>query len=98
MIVTVFRSRLSPGSVDDYSEWASRMSEVARSMPGYLSHKSFTADDGERLTLVEFDSEQSQQDWKDHPEHRAAQALGRDRFYSEYRLQVCSVLRETSHP
>ncbi len=98
MIVTVFRSRLNPKSVEEYAEWASRMSEVARSMPGYLSHKSFTADDGERLTLVEFKSETDQQLWRDHPEHQAAQALGRERFYSEYRLQVCSVVRETSHP
>jgi len=31
------------------------MGELARSMPGYLSHKGFVADDGERVTLVEFD-------------------------------------------
>jgi hypothetical protein len=33
-----------------------------------------------------------------HPEHRAAQRKGRDSFYSEYRIQVCPVARETRFP
>jgi hypothetical protein len=29
-----------------------------------------------------------------HPEHRAAQKLGRERFYETYSVQVCEVKRE----
>src|SRR5690606_1178765 len=54
MIVTVFRSRLKPEGRDEYMALAPRMAELARTMPGYLSHKSFVADDGERVTIVEF--------------------------------------------
>ena len=36
MIVTVFRSRLHPGVQDEYTQWAGRMSELARTMPGYF--------------------------------------------------------------
>lgn len=94
MIVTVFRSRLKPGIHDDYSPMAERMDELARTMPGYISHKGFTAEDGERVTIVEFASEEAMRAWRRHPEHRAAQVKGREAFYSTYHLQVCELLRE----
>lgn len=95
MIVTVFRSRLKPEGRDAYMELAPRMSELARQMPGYRSHKSFVADDGERVTIVEFESEEAQQAWSRHAEHVQAKKQGRSTFYSEYSIQVCTVLRES---
>ena len=56
MIVTVFRSRLLPGVRDEYVALVDRMVELAAAMPGYISHKGFFADDGERVTIVEFES------------------------------------------
>lgn len=98
MIVTVFRSRLRPEHAEEYARVAPRMLELARSMPGFVSVKSFAADDGERVTIVEFDSEASHRAWREHPEHLEAQRLGRDRFYSEYRVQVCRVERQRDFP
>ena len=95
MIVTVFRSRLKPDAIDEYMEWAKRMSELARSVPGYVSHKVFTAEDGERVTIVEFDGDEGQREWATHPEHVQAKAKGRDAFYAEYKLQVCEIVRES---
>lgn len=97
MVVTVFRNRLRPDA-KDYPETAARIGELARSMPGFISHKTFVAEDGERLTLVEFESEEAQRAWRMHPEHVQAQKLGRSAFYSEYRLQICSLQRETAFP
>jgi len=94
MIVTVFRSRLKPGSREDYVALVERMAEVARSMPGYISHKGFFADDGERCTIVEFESEETQRAWRMHPEHRAAQRDGREIYYESYSMQICEVTRE----
>ena len=71
------------------------MSKLAKLMLGYKSHKVFVAEDGERLTLVEFEDDASQFDWASHPEHRAAQKHGRSAFYSEYSLQICEVKRES---
>lgn len=93
MLLTVFRSRLRPEAAAEYEVWAARMDALARTMPGYRSHKTFTAGDGERVTLVEFDSEENQQAWAMHPEHLEAQEKGRTRFYSEFAIQVCSVVR-----
>ena len=94
MIVVVFRSRLRSDAREDYVSVAERMSELARTMPGYISHKGFSAEDGERVTIVEFETEAAMRAWRMHPEHRAAQQKGRDSFYEEYKVQVCDVVRE----
>lgn len=98
MVVTIFRSRLKPEAEAEYVAWAARMSALAASMPGYVSHKGFTAADGERVTIVEFASEEAQRAWRMHPDHVAAQQKGRQDFYAEYRLQVCRVERESRLP
>jgi heme-degrading monooxygenase HmoA len=98
VIVTVFRSRLNPEAQEEYSRWAERIGELAKSMPGYVSHKGFTAQDGERVTLVEFDSEENQRAWSSHPMHAEAKRKGRESFYSEYKIQVCTVVREHAFP
>lgn len=95
MIVAVFRSRVKPEVQEEYGRWARRLSELARSMPGYLSHKGFTAEDGERLTLVEFESEEAMRAWAVHPEHVEAKKKGRKSFYLEYRVQVCTTMRDS---
>ncbi len=94
MIVTIFRSRLRPGVQGDYVPLAERMSSLARTMPGYVSHKGFSADDGERVTVVEFESEAAMRAWRMHPEHRTAQQKGRESFYEEYTVQVCELVRQ----
>lgn len=94
MVVTVFRSRLKPECQEEYAAWAARMSELARSMPGYISHKGFTAPDGERVTIVEFETEADLRAWAAHPEHAAAKTRGREAFYAEYSVQTCSVMHE----
>ena len=94
MIVTIFRSRLRPEAVEEYTERAIQMSELVRSMPGYVSHKVFTAQDGERVTVVEFEDAEAQQNWAINAEHLRAKAKGRKSFYAEYKVQVCTVVRE----
>ena len=46
-------------------------------MPGFVDFKSFVADDGERVSIVTFASVETHRAWRDHPEHRAAQHMGR---------------------
>ena len=94
MIVTIFRNRLKSENVDEYYATADRMSEIARAMPGYVSHKTFTAEDGERVTIAEFADEASQRGWSTEMRHQEAKKRGRSAFYTEYKIQVCEVKRE----
>jgi heme-degrading monooxygenase HmoA len=95
-IVTVFRSRLRDESVDEYVHTSADMHALVTTMPGLVEVKSFTADDGERVTLVTFTDEDSQRAWREHADHRAAQRAGRDRVYATYSLQVCETIRVRS--
>src|SRR5262245_14941905 len=93
MIVTIFRSRLYPGVHDEYGPMAKQMSELARTLPGYVAHKGFVAEDGERVTIVEFETEEALQAWRRHPEHAKAKRRGVESFFSDYSFQICSVIR-----
>jgi heme-degrading monooxygenase HmoA len=94
MIVILFRSRLSGEAGEEYAETADRMLALARAMPGFISFQRFTAEDGERLSVIEFDSAEHLAAWREHPEHRRAQARGREKFYTEYRLTVAETVRD----
>ncbi len=96
MIVTVFRSRVMPGLKEEYIALVERMNEIARSIPGYISHKGFFAEDGERVTIVEFEHEEGQKAWRTHPEHVEAQRQGRLKYYAEYDIKVCDVRYDAS--
>lgn len=93
-VLTVFRSRLREDAGEAYRATAARMLALAESMPGFVEFKTFTADDGEQVSIAVFDSPEAQAAWRDHPEHRAAQATGRADFYAEYRVQVCRLVDE----
>ncbi|MCH8131228.1 MAG: antibiotic biosynthesis monooxygenase [Myxococcales bacterium] len=93
MLVVVFRSKLRSEHEREYRAVAERMLALARQAPGFVSFKSFAAEDGERVSLIEFESRDAAHQWGDHAEHRDAQKLGRERFFSEYTIQVCPPLR-----
>jgi heme-degrading monooxygenase HmoA len=79
----------------EYLATAERMLELARAMPGFVDFKTFQADDGERVSVITFASLEAQRAWRDHPEHRAAQKIGRERLYASYRISVCEVTGES---
>jgi heme-degrading monooxygenase HmoA len=98
MIITIFRSRLRPEHREEYERLAPHIEALARTMPGFVAIKGFTAPDGERVSIVEFDTEENHIAWRNHPEHREAQRLGREKFYAEFHLQVCRVERAYGMP
>lgn len=87
-VVTVFRNRLRDGARTDYAPVAAEMTELARTMPGFVDAKTFAADDGERVTVVTFEDRDSHDAWRDHPRHREAMGLGISSFYEQYSIQV----------
>lgn len=96
-VVTVFRSRLRPDAeANGYGELAARMEARARAMPGFVDFKTFAAPDGERLSMIVFDTAEHQRAWRDDPEHRAAQTRGRRDFYAEYSISVCRLQHHRS--
>ena len=98
MVVVVFRSRLKPGIEKEVEETDARMESIARTMPGFVSYSQYASPDGEGVAVVEFESHETAAAWRAHPEHREAQQLGRERWFAEYRITVCDVVRDYSFP
>lgn len=91
MFLVVFRNRKRP-DVDaaTYAADAARMEALARSQPGFLSFKSYVADDGEVVAISEWASEAAVHAWGSHPDHAMIQKRGRDAYYQDYTLFACS--------
>ena len=97
-ILTVFRSRLRPDAATrGYFELADEMERRARAMPGFVEFKTFTADDGERVSIVIFDGIDHHDRWRDDLAHRAAQQRGISEFYAEYEITVGEIVRQHTH-
>lgn len=93
MIVAVFRSRLSAAAGADYSEMAVEMLARAKTMPGFVEFKSFRADDGEKVSLVYWEDEETLAAWRQDVRHREAQRQGREKWYDSYRIDIAQVIR-----
>lgn len=99
MVLTVFRSRTRPDAdLAVLEKLGARMYELATRMPGFISYKDFTAADGESVSLVEFESAETLLAWREHPEHKEAQRLGREQFLLEYQIQIVHPSRTYRFP
>lgn len=95
MIVVLFSTTPREDlDVEAYRYASVRMRELVAAMPGFISYNTYTADSGEGIAVVRFESEEAFEAWRTHPKHQQAQAMGRSGYYQEYWVQVCSTLRE----
>lgn len=93
MMLILFRSKLTDTAGEDYAQTDQSMTAHAKTFPGFISFKSFKADDGERLTVVWWKDEATLQAWANDAKHRAAQSKGRERWYEYYKMDVAKVVR-----
>jgi len=93
MIVILFRSRLTAAAGADYAALDAELDHLVRGQPGFIDVKSFTAADGERLTLVWWQDRETLLQWRNLPRHREAQEAGRAKWYEYYKMEVAEVFR-----
>jgi heme-degrading monooxygenase HmoA len=98
MMVIVFRARARAEALPELVESGKRMYEIASAMPGFISYKDFVAEDGEGVSIVEFDTPENLAAWRGHPEHRKVQDRAREALLSDFKVQVCRLERETVFP
>lgn len=91
----IFTSQRTPDDADGYGAMADRMVELAARQPGFLGVESVRGDDGVGITVSYWESLEAVRAWGAVAAHRAAQELGRSRWYEEYSLRVCRVEEET---
>jgi len=96
MVVILFRSRLTSLAGRDYQELDAELEQLVHRQDGYVGHRSYRAEDGERLTVVWFRDQESLRKWKNVPRHLEAQRRGRERWYELYEMEVAEVIRTSS--
>ena len=94
MVVVVFRIHVKPqANLEELSALMQKMGALVGEVPGFLAVKEFSAQDSGLLVIAEFDSLKAVDVWKAHPEHLAAQRRGREKFFADYQIQVCGLIR-----
>ena len=90
----IFTAQRSLSGDDIYDITADRMVLLARRQPGFLGVESVRGDDGIGITVSYWVDRNAIANWRQHAEHLAAQALGRQEFYDWYRVRVAEVVAE----
>lgn len=91
MYAVIFRAEVA--QLDDaYSEMAARLRERAISEFGCLEFTACTEGDAE-IAISYWPTLEHIKAWKADPLHREAQALGRERWYRAYQVQVVEVVK-----
>lgn len=90
MYVNVFRSRKRADlDAEAYGADAARMEALARKQKGFISFRSYKADDGETLSMSEWETEEDARAWGRHADHLTVQTLGRQNYYESYTVYSC---------
>lgn len=91
MWVVIFRARVR--QFDElYGHTAQRLRELALTQFGCLAFHTAT-EGADEVALSYWPDEASIAAWRAHPEHREAQRLGRERWYSHWSVEVAQVQR-----
>lgn len=91
MFLVVFRNRKRADmDAAAYAADAERMERLAAAQPGYLSFRSYAAEDGEVVAISEWADEAAARAWARNAEHAQVQAKGRADYYESYTVYSCA--------
>jgi heme-degrading monooxygenase HmoA len=91
VLAVIFKATVA-GFDEEYQQTAQRLKTLAFEKYGCREFVSVTEGD-EEIAISYWDTEQQIRDWKNDPEHRAAQARGREKWYRSWSIDVCEVRR-----
>jgi heme-degrading monooxygenase HmoA len=96
MIVMVFEFNVEPNEYEAYLQESADLRQHLAQIDGFISVERFEsqATPGRFVAIGYFESEDAVARWRNLPAHRRAQALGRDRFFTRYRLVMAKALRD----
>ena len=87
----IFTSLRTEGD-EGYNQMSVKMLELASAQPGFLGVESAREKIG--ITVSYWQDLDSIQNWKANMEHIEAQKLGREKWYSSFRIRISKVERE----
>lgn len=96
MIAVIFEVWPAEGQTDTYLETAAALRAELETLDGFISIERFQSLNapGKLLSLSFWRDETAVTAWRNRNTHRAAQTLGRNGTFADYRLRVAAVLRD----
>jgi heme-degrading monooxygenase HmoA len=96
MIAIIFEVQPAEGKRGAYLDYAARLKPELEQTDGFVSVERFESltTPGKMLSLSFWRDEAAVANWRNHAEHRVAQAAGRGGIFADYRLRVVSVIRD----
>jgi heme-degrading monooxygenase HmoA len=91
--VAILTTLLSGEDLDGYAEAERKMLSLAEKSPGYIGRESARSADGRDHTMIYYEDEESLRIWRENPEHRKVQFMGRDVWYESYQVRIARVER-----
>ncbi len=96
MIAVIFEVHPRPEHKEKYLAAAAKMRPLAEGVDGFVSVERFESltTPGKLVSLSYWRDERALTAWRNLPEHRAMQKLGRAEYFADYRLRVADVSRD----
>jgi heme-degrading monooxygenase HmoA len=96
MMAVIFEVWPASGRRDDYLKMAAALKTEVEHIDGFISVERFESlyEEGKLLSLQFWRDDDAITQWRNHLEHKQAQALGRHEMFANYRLRVASVIRD----
>jgi heme-degrading monooxygenase HmoA len=96
MMAVIFEVWPASGRKDDYLKLAASLRSEVEQIDGFISVERFESlyEEGKLLSLQFWRDEASITAWRNHLEHRRAQAIGRNGMFADYRLRIAKVVRD----
>lgn len=92
MFAVIFKATVAELDTE-YRQMAQRLQALAFEKYGCREFVSVT-EGNEEIAVSYWDTEQQIRDWKNDPEHRFAQARGREKWYRSWSVDICEVIRK----
>jgi heme-degrading monooxygenase HmoA len=91
MYAVIFKATIAEFD-DEYVQMAGQLRELAISKYGCQDFTAVT-EGNEEIAISYWETLEQIRDWKNDPQHRFAQKLGREKWYKSFSVEVCEIVR-----
>ncbi len=96
MYAIIFEVQPKPGHAQDYLDIAAALRPELEQIDGFISVERFQSltSEGKILSVSFWRDAEAVKRWREHEDHRRAQAKGRNELFADYRISVVEVVRQ----
>jgi heme-degrading monooxygenase HmoA len=96
VLAVIFEVEMNPGRDQDYFALAGSLRPELEAIDGFISVERFRSvtNEAKYVSLSFWRDEEAVKNWREHAEHRIAQAQGKKTIIADFRIRVAEVVRD----